>query len=123
MLKALTVDQVNKIIEAAVALKNKRPISEHGIRLSDPAAVDLALKALTDSEVLKAEIAKLLPAARAELKALMWFGRDTEENDFSAVLHEANEDRRAANDDAVYISDKAQALPLYLLEGLKKLRS
>ena len=56
MLKALTVQQIEKIISAAERLNAKYPPSEHGMSLGDPHALDDVISYENDSIELKREI-------------------------------------------------------------------
>jgi Protein of unknown function (DUF3775) len=118
MLKALTVQQIEGIISAAERLNAKYPPSEHGISLTDPHALDDVISYANDSIELKREIKGLSHDARMELMALMWIGRDREENDFNAAVEHDRKNSDAG--DVEYIAEKAPSLPLYLREGMKK---
>jgi hypothetical protein len=53
-----------------------------------------------------------------ELMALMWIGRDTEDN-FDEALKQAH--KNSNDGDVTYIVDKSPMLPTYLRNGLKRL--
>lgn len=123
MLRHLTQEQVDRVISAANELNAVDRPSEEGIRF--PGDLELHLKQWKQMQpqraALRAAIAALPLEARFELMALMWVGRgDVPDATFDNCLEHA---RRSADEgDVNYIAEKSPSLPMYLRDGLAKLR-
>jgi hypothetical protein len=89
------------------------PIVEHVIALADEA------KGTEDASQLETYINELTKEQQAELQALMWYGRDDNEDDpipFAEYLEFSNTNLDSV---ATYMGEKIVQLPDYLREGLR----
>jgi|GEM_PF-840214 len=122
MLKYLTEKQIAAVISAAEALNAVSPSSELGLEY--PGDIE---KSVEDWERMKPYRVALLDTisglsleARFELMAVMWLGRGDADGPFDQLLRHA---KRLTDEGHVeYIAEKSSSLPLYLRQGLTKLR-
>jgi Protein of unknown function (DUF3775) len=118
MLKALTVEQIRKIINTAEEFNSKKA-NEHGSStVVDGSSITLReiQSYMDDERPLAHEIEALSYSARTELIALMWVGGGSED-DFHEALRHAYEKRT----DIDYVLGKSLLLPNYLRNGMKKI--
>ena len=121
MLKALTTQQIAKIINAAEELNAKYPASD-SITDGSSVTVDDLKSSLDHERLLAQEIEALGHAGRMELIALIWIGRG-DGDDFDAALRHAKDEAMSHSYGGAidYILAKSPVLPNYLRNGMKKL--
>ena len=122
MLKALTTQQIAKIINAAEELNAKSDRDSSTVVDGSSITANDLKSSFEDEKPLAQEIEALGHAGRMELIALMWVGRG-DGDDFDGALRRAYDEalRHTYGGAVDYVLAKSPVLPNYLRNGMKRL--